>query len=66
MARPDGADPALLGVGVSGMRARLHQLGGELAIRSTANGTTVTAAVSLERLRSISAGDELASRAVSE
>jgi two-component system, NarL family, sensor kinase len=66
MARSDGADPALLGVGVSGMRARLHQLGGELAIHSTDRGTTVTATVSLDRSRSISAGDELASRALSE
>jgi two-component system NarL family sensor kinase len=60
------ADPALLGVGVSGMRARLHQLGGDLSIQSTDRGTTVTAVLSLERVLSISAADEIASRAVAE
>jgi PAS domain S-box-containing protein len=62
----DGTDPPLLGVGVSGMRARLHQLGGELSIRSTARGTTVTATVSLERLQAPSSADELTSHAISE
>jgi two-component system NarL family sensor kinase len=41
------AEFAILGVGISGMRARLHQLGGKLEIRSTSKGTTVTATVSL-------------------
>ena len=41
-----------LGVGVSGMRARLHQLGGELIIRATGQGTTVRATVSVDRLPS--------------
>lgn len=51
----DRSNIASLGVGVSGMRARLQQLGGELTIRGTGRGTTVTATVSLDRLRSISA-----------
>jgi signal transduction histidine kinase len=42
------AEFAILGVGISGMRARLHQLGGKLEIRSTSKGTIVTATVSLE------------------
>jgi signal transduction histidine kinase len=34
-----------LGVGIPGMRHRLKQLGGELAVESAAKGTTVTATV---------------------
>lgn len=41
----DAADGGSLGVGISGMRARLHQLGGTLKIRSTAYGTTLVARV---------------------
>jgi signal transduction histidine kinase len=33
----------VLGVGISGMRQRLLQLGGRLDIESSNNGTTVTA-----------------------
>jgi len=56
----DGADPdrtgiVSLGVGVSGMRVRLNQLGGELSVRGTARGTTVRATISLDRLDLISA-----------
>jgi signal transduction histidine kinase len=38
-------DSAELGVGISGMRQRLSQLGGRLEIRSSDNGTTITVAV---------------------
>ena len=41
----NAADPGSLGVGISGMRARLRQLGGTLEIRSTRTGTTVLARV---------------------
>ena len=45
------------GVGVSGMRERLRQLGGSLEIQSDANGTRVTATLPVEssvaRLREI-------------
>jgi signal transduction histidine kinase len=37
----------LLGVGIIGMRRRLHQLGGRLEIDSTTHGTTITAIVPL-------------------
>jgi len=47
-----GADIASLGLGISGMRVRLHQLGGELAIYSAGQGTTVRATVSLDRFQS--------------
>src|SRR4051812_28326247 len=40
-----GEDVRSLGVGISGMRQRMRQLGGELAIRSDAAGTSVTAVV---------------------
>jgi two-component system, NarL family, sensor kinase len=39
----DGSGDVQLGVGISGMRARVHQLGGRLAIDSDATGTRVTA-----------------------
>ncbi len=39
-----------LGVGIPGMQHRLKQLGGELAVDSAANGTTVTATVPLRRV----------------
>jgi signal transduction histidine kinase len=35
--------PAIVGVGISGMRERVSQLGGQLAIKSSSAGTTVTA-----------------------
>jgi two-component system NarL family sensor kinase len=49
------SDIASLGLGISGMRIRLRQLGGELEIRSPAQGTTVRATVSVGRLRSTGA-----------
>jgi two-component system NarL family sensor kinase len=39
------ADAGSLGVGISGMRARLRQLGGTLELRSTRAGTTVLARI---------------------
>jgi signal transduction histidine kinase len=36
-----------LGIGLTGMRERLHQLGGELKIHSSGQGTTVSVAVPL-------------------
>ena len=51
----DRAGIVSLGVGVSGMRVRLNQLGGQLSVRGTAQGTTVRATISLDRLDSISA-----------
>jgi PAS domain S-box-containing protein len=54
-----GGDIASLGVGISGMRVRLHQLAGDLKIRSTGQGTTIRASVSLEHLRSITGADDL-------
>jgi signal transduction histidine kinase len=57
-----GADMAKLGVGISGMTARLLQLGGKLEIQSTPKGTIVTATVSLDILRSISVTDHLTRR----
>jgi signal transduction histidine kinase len=62
----DDTDPGLLGVGISGMRARLHQLGGELDIQSTASGTTVTATISLARLHSMSTADDVTPRPEAE
>jgi two-component system NarL family sensor kinase len=38
-----------LGVGIPGMRQRILQLGGELAIHSSSCGTTVTAVVPINR-----------------
>ena len=43
----DGTAEAL-GVGISGMRARLHQLGGTLEIRSTVSGMKIRARVPVE------------------
>ena len=42
-----GEPPSLLnlGVGITGMRERLRQLGGQLDIESTSSGTTVRATV---------------------
>jgi signal transduction histidine kinase len=42
-AEPDGSDS--LGVGLPGMRQRLHQLGGSLIIESSDRGVVVTAIV---------------------
>ncbi len=42
-----GANSQSLGVGISGMRIRLEQLGGRLEIRSKLSGTNVTATVPL-------------------
>ena len=39
------AENAELGVGISGMRQRLIQLGGRLEIESSNNGTTITVVV---------------------
>jgi signal transduction histidine kinase len=39
------SDNAELGVGISGMRQRLIQLGGRLEIQSSGNGTTITVVV---------------------
>ncbi len=55
-----GSNPdnvATIGVGVSGMRARLQQLGGDLTIRGTAQGTTVRATVPPHRPGSIAAAE---------
>jgi two-component system, NarL family, sensor kinase len=57
------SDPALLGVGISGMRARLQQLGGELSIHSTSKGATVMARLSI---RPSPVAGELAPRSASE
>lgn len=42
-------DPTVRGVGLSGMRERLRQLGGQLTILSSSQGTSVRAAVPLPR-----------------
>ena len=49
MGSPSGEYPPL-GVGISGMRARLHQLGGTLDVCSTAQGTAVTATLPVDVL----------------
>ena len=41
------AERSLVGVGLAGMRERLNQLGGSLAIASTADGTVLRATVPL-------------------
>jgi signal transduction histidine kinase len=46
-ARPDG--PIRLGVGVTGMRARLEQFGGSLKIRTSRGGTCVVAMIPMAR-----------------
>ncbi|MFO1060107.1 MAG: PAS domain-containing sensor histidine kinase [Dongiaceae bacterium] len=43
----EGADAGTVGVGISGMRLRLRQLGGRLEIRSGPGGTTVAASLPL-------------------
>jgi PAS domain S-box-containing protein len=45
---------AELGVGISGMRQRLIQLGGRLEIESSNNGTTITAVVPANQGRAVS------------
>jgi signal transduction histidine kinase len=51
-ARVDHAvDGGALGVGIAGMRERMKQLGGELEIRSGAQGTTVRALLPLSSAR---------------
>jgi signal transduction histidine kinase len=47
LSRPGNSEEILPGVGILGMRERLQQLGGELAIESTARGTQVRASVPL-------------------
>jgi PAS domain S-box-containing protein len=42
------SDVRMVGVGIAGMRYRIHQLGGTLEIQSNQKGTTVTAAVPRE------------------
>jgi signal transduction histidine kinase len=42
-----GPRGAKLGVGISGMRERIRQLGGQFEIVTGSNGTTLTAIVSL-------------------
>lgn len=60
----DGSnDVATLGVGISGMRARLHQLGGELKIRSRRRGAAVTATVPVDTLLVGAGGSILRSQA---
>jgi len=41
----NGEGAEFAGVGIPGMRHRLKQLGGDLLVESTQNGTTVTATV---------------------
>ena len=42
---PAGGTRCRLGVGIPGMRERLRQLGGQLALASTPHGTTVIATI---------------------
>ena len=42
-------DPALMGVGIAGMRERVRQLGGEIAIDSSVRGTAVRVQLPLTR-----------------
>lgn len=54
------SDVQAIGVGISGMRVRLEQLGGRLEIESNASGTCVTASVPLpktDKEAGITAGD---------
>jgi signal transduction histidine kinase len=44
-----GAGVTGLGVGIAGMRERMHQLGGRLDISSGAQGTTIRACLPLAR-----------------
>jgi signal transduction histidine kinase len=41
--------PALMGVGIAGMRERVQQLGGSLEIDSSARGTAVKVTLPLPR-----------------
>jgi signal transduction histidine kinase len=53
-APPSGEDGApMLGVGIQGMRQRLRQLGGELEVESSPDGTRVNARISVEEDRSV-------------
>ena len=45
----DGTEQPTLGVGIPGMKARAHQLGGKLDIRSRSTGTMVHAVVPVRR-----------------
>jgi len=45
--RDDPAESASAGVGLSGMRQRLHQLGGRLEVATDDHGTTITATIPL-------------------
>jgi PAS domain S-box-containing protein len=47
-ARASGEDAQRIGVGISGMRLRLEQLGGQLDIRSGPSGTRVSASVPIK------------------
>lgn len=44
----NGEESQLIGVGISGMRLRLEQLGGRLDIRSSSAGTRVTASIPVQ------------------
>jgi signal transduction histidine kinase len=44
-----GSGTPITGVGVVGMRERVRQLGGELEIHSTPNGTTLKAVLPLNQ-----------------
>ena len=51
-------EPSKLGVGIAGMRERLHQLGGRLEIESDHRGTTVRASFPLDQPGSEHADDK--------
>ena len=58
--RPPGGDEVTsMGIGLSGMRLRLRQLGGRLDIRSDGNGTLVTATVPLPKAGGLGGGPRL-------
>jgi PAS domain S-box-containing protein len=52
-------NPPSVGVGISGMRERVHQLGGKLAIESSSRGTTIRAIFTRPRDRSQAPVDQL-------
>lgn len=56
----DMDEAATLGVGIPGMRARLHQIGGWLTIQSDAGGTVVMAAVPRASQRHDAVADRVA------